>query len=222
MVTENERKEQMINKINDEVVKNGFKTLTMDGIAKVMGISRGKLYQYFPSKDEVIEAVTERYLQYINDISVIGNPEEHQEFVDEFISIYFQNVILAGSASEIFVDDLKNIYPHLFEKFSESMSKRDTVIQNFYETGMKKGVFNQGMNAQLINLQDKTMLAVLVLPKFLFTYRLEPSQAIRDYLRIRILGIITPEHQSLVNYEKAEAQIKHLDEKFRRVFIDKM
>jgi AcrR family transcriptional regulator len=222
MVTENERKVQMINKINDEVVKNGFKTLTMDGIAKVMGVSRGKLYQYFSSKDEVIEAVINRYLQYIDDISILGDPREPQEFVDEFISIFFQNVILAGSASDIFIDDLKNVYPHLFEKFSESMAKRDSVIQNFYEAGIKKGVFNQGMNTQLINLQDKTMLAVLVLPKFLFAHRLEPSQAIRDYLRLRILGIIVPKYQSLVNQTNVESQIKHLDEKFRRVFIEKM
>lgn len=222
MVTENERKVQMINKINDEIVKNGFKTLKMDGIAKVMGVSRGKLYQYFSSKDEVIEAVINRYLQYIDDISILGDPREPQEFVDEFISIFFQNVILAGSASDIFIDDLKNVYPHLFEKFSESMAKRDSVIQNFYEAGIKKGVFNQGMNTQLINLQDKTMLAVLVLPKFLFAHRLEPSQAIRDYLRLRILGIIVPKYQSLVNQTNVESQIKHLDEKFRRVFIEKM
>ncbi|MED1420848.1 TetR/AcrR family transcriptional regulator [Bacillus smithii] len=222
MVTENERKVQMINKINDEVVKNGFKTLTMDGIAKVMGISRGKLYQYFSSKDEVIEAVTNRYLQYIDDISILGNPSEPQEFVDEFISIFFQNIILAGSASDIFIDDLKNVYPSLYDKFSESMAKRDSLVQNFYEAGMKKGVFNQGMNAQLINLQDKTMLAVLVRPKFLFAHRLEPSQAIRDYLRLRILGIIAPEHQTLVNYEKVESQVEHIDKKFRRVFMDNM
>jgi len=222
MVTENERKEQMINKINDEVVKNGFKTLTMDGIAKVMGISRGKLYQYFSSKDEVIEAVVNRYLQYIEKISIIGNPQENQEFIDEFISIYFQNVTLAGSASKTFVNDLKTVYPSLYQKFSDSMAKRDFVIQEFYEAGMKKSVFNQGMNAQLLNIQDQTMLAVLVLPQFLFTHRLEPSHAIRDYLRLRILGIIAPEFHNLVNHADVESQIKHLDEKFRRVFLEKM
>ncbi|WP_052353783.1 TetR/AcrR family transcriptional regulator [Neobacillus jeddahensis] len=222
MITENERREQMINKINDEVVKNGFKTLTMDGIAKVMGISRGKLYQYFSSKDEVIEAVVARYIQYIEKKSILGSPNEKQEFIDEFISIYFQNIILAGSTSDIFANDLRNVYPSLYQKFSDAMAKRNLVIQEFYEIGMKKGVFNQGMNAQLLNIQDQTMLAVLVLPQFLFSHRLEPSQAIRDYLRLRILGIIAPEQQHLVNHENVESQIKHLDEKFRRVFLEKL
>jgi hypothetical protein len=43
----------------------------------------------------------------------------------------------------------------------------------------------------------------------------------KDYLRLRILAIITPEQQQLVNQEKVEAQIKHLDEKFRRILWDK-
>ncbi|MCL1632969.1 TetR/AcrR family transcriptional regulator [Sporolactobacillus sp. CPB3-1] len=220
MITEHERKQEMINKINDDIVKNGFKALTMDGIAKVMGISRGKLYQYFSSKDEVIEAVTARYIQYIEKISMIADPKDAQGFIDEFLSIYFQNVVLAGSSSETFINDLKTVYPDLYEKFSESLAKRDAVIQNFYESGMRKGVFNPGLNAQLLHFQDKTMLTVLVLPKFLFTHRLEPSQALRDYLKIRVRGIIIPEYQSLVNDANVNSQIQHLDKKFRRVFTE--
>ncbi|QKE74970.1 TetR/AcrR family transcriptional regulator [Arthrobacter citreus] len=217
MLSENERRAQMVSKINDEVVKNGFKSLTMDGIAKVMGISRGKLYQYFSNKDEVIEAVVSRYITYIENVTDIGNPVENAEFVDEFVSIFFQNIILAGSASEVFLNDLRASYPDLYQNFSNLMNERDAVIRNFYHSGMKIGVFHKGMNAQLLTIQDQTMLSVLVIPKFLYINGLNPGTAIRDYLKLRIVAVIDPAYHNLVNQQKVEEQIKHIDEKFRRV-----
>lgn len=126
-------------------------------------------------------------------------------------------MILAGSASEIFVSELREVYPALYQEFSDSLTRRNSFIQLFYESGMDKGVFNQGMNAQLLHLQDQTMLAVLVDPKFLFTHHLNPAQVMRDYLRLRILAIIVPEQQHFVNQTIVESQINHIDEKFRRV-----
>ncbi|REK71628.1 TetR/AcrR family transcriptional regulator [Paenibacillus paeoniae] len=217
MATEYERKAQMISKINDEIVKNGFKSLTMDNMSKIMGISRGKLYQYFASKDEVIEAVVARYIRFIEEKSMIGQPDNHQGYVDEFVSIFFQNIILASSASDVFVNDLKEIYPDLYHSFTESMTKRQAAIENFYDAGITHNVFNQGMNTRLLHLQDQTMLSLIVLPAFLFKHRLEPAQVMRDYLHLRVTAVIAPPYQHLVNQEHVDAQIKHLDEKFRRV-----
>lgn len=220
MANENERRSQMVSKINDEVVKNGFCSLTMDGIAKIMGISRGKLYQYFSSKDEIIAAVVARYVRYIEETSVIRNSETPQEFVEEFVSIFFQNVTLAGSITDIFVNDLKNVYPDLFRSISNGIEKRNSSIYAFYEAGMTKGAFNSGMNAKLLHIQDQTMLAVLVVPQFLFTNGLSPAQSLRDYLQLRILEVIPPQYQLWVNQEQVEERILHLDEKYKRVLWD--
>ncbi|PEJ59500.1 hypothetical protein CN692_04720 [Bacillus sp. AFS002410] len=82
---------------------------------------------------------------------------------------------------------------------------------------MKIGMFHQGMNAQLLTIQDQTMLSVLVIPKFLYINGLNPATAIRDYLKLRIVAVIDSAYHNLVNQQKVEEQINHIDEKFRRV-----
>ena len=57
---------------------------------------------------------------------------------------------------------------------------------------------------------------MLILWSNLFFW-LTPANAIRDYLKLRILGVVDPAFHNLVNQQKVKEQIKHLDENNRRV-----
>jgi len=58
-----ERKGQIINAAEDVFTKKGFNEARMDDIADETGLSKGTLYLYFKSKDDLIIAILDRMFQ---------------------------------------------------------------------------------------------------------------------------------------------------------------
>ena len=58
-----ERKSQIINAAEDVFTKKGFDEARMDDIAEETGLSKGTLYLYFKSKDDLIIAILDRMFQ---------------------------------------------------------------------------------------------------------------------------------------------------------------
>ena len=58
-----ERKAQIINAAEDVFTKKGFDEARMDDIAEETGLSKGTLYLYFKSKDDLIIAILDRIFQ---------------------------------------------------------------------------------------------------------------------------------------------------------------
>lgn len=59
----NERKTQIINAAEGVFTKKGFAQARMDDIAEETGLSKGTLYLYFKSKDDLITAILDRMFQ---------------------------------------------------------------------------------------------------------------------------------------------------------------
>ena len=58
-----ERTSQIINAAEDVFTKKGFDEARMDDIAEQTGLSKGTLYNYFKSKDDLIIAILDRIFQ---------------------------------------------------------------------------------------------------------------------------------------------------------------
>ena len=58
-----ERKAQIINAAEDVFTRKGFDEARMDDIAEETGLSKGTLYLYFKSKDDLIIAILDRMFQ---------------------------------------------------------------------------------------------------------------------------------------------------------------
>jgi AcrR family transcriptional regulator len=64
------------------LIKDGYEGASTNRIAAVAGVSVGSLYQYFPSKEALVEAVVERHAQKLSRVvrdtfvQVVGRPIE--------------------------------------------------------------------------------------------------------------------------------------------------
>ena len=58
-----ERKIQILNAAEGVFTKKGFDDARMDDIAEETGLSKGTLYNYFKSKDDLIIAILDRIFQ---------------------------------------------------------------------------------------------------------------------------------------------------------------
>jgi len=133
-----ERISQIVTAAEDVFTKKGFAEARMDDIAEETGLSKGTLYNYFKSKDDLIIAILDRIFQREfrlfdeMDYSKIGATESINTFVDtiskdiklmlrlmpiayEFLALAFRNKTVQ-KALKVYVNRYMNILVPIIER----------------------------------------------------------------------------------------------------------
>ena len=139
-------KEEIVKRALNDFMQYGFKTFTMDDLASKMGISKKTLYEDFPSKNDLVEAV----LDYALDIScknvddfvqgegsVIENVYRNQKKVKDIININSDRPIW----------ELQKYYSKTYERMEIELAKSDArFIDKLLEKGWEEGLFREDIN----------------------------------------------------------------------------
>ena len=139
-------KEEIVKRALNDFMQYGFKTFTMDDLASKMGISKKTLYEHFPSKNDLVEAVldyaldmscknVEAFVQ--GDGSVIENVYRNQKKVKEIFNINSDRPIW----------ELQKYYSKTYERMEIEFAKSDVrFIDKLLEKGWKEGLFREDIN----------------------------------------------------------------------------
>ena len=139
-------KEEIVKRALNDFMQYGFKTFTMDDLASKMGISKKTLYEHFPSKNDLVEAVldyaldmscknVEAFVQ--GDGSVIENVYRNQKKVKEIFNINSDRPIL----------ELQKYYSKTYERMEIEFAKSDArFIDKLLEKGWQEGLFREDIN----------------------------------------------------------------------------
>ncbi len=211
----NKSKSKMLKKLAGVTKKEGFQSLRMDDIAKAMDVSRATMYKYFSSKDEVVEALVETYEDYIDGLALDTTQGEESSFGIRFQRLFEQSVLLIESVTDVFLRDLQLAYPELFGHIKEAMHRRERKMVEFYQDGMKRGVFNQ-VNVKFLLLQDDVMLREILTAKYIMFNETTLEQVLRDYYDFKKVQLFKAEKLALVNDHELEPIMEHILQKYKR------
>lgn len=123
--------DQYLNKIKPVIRRTRFSQLKIDDIAKHMDISKVTLYKHFSSKDEIIEQVVEYGIQYLQQADTVVN-DDSVSYIDRFQKTFLESLIGVIYISDLFLQDLKEFYPRLFENISIAQQNRIKNLQSFF------------------------------------------------------------------------------------------
>ena len=139
-------KEDIVKRALNDFMEYGFKTFTMDDLANKMGISKKTLYEYFPSKQDLVDACLDYALEMSctnvttfvqGEGSVIENVYRNQKKVQEVFNINSDRPIL----------ELQKYYPKTYERMESEFAKSDALfIDKLLEKGWKEGLFRKDIN----------------------------------------------------------------------------
>lgn len=139
-------KEEIVKRALNDFMQYGFKTFTMDDLVSKMGISKKTLYEHFPSKNDLVEAVLDYALDMScknvdafvqGDGSVIENVYRNQEKVKEIFNINSDRPIW----------ELQKYYSKTYERMEIEFAKSDArFIDKLLEKGWKEGLFREDIN----------------------------------------------------------------------------
>jgi len=178
-----EYKEEARRKIMDAALRvcaaKGYHDATMDDVANSIGVSKGTLYLYFKSKEELFKAINERFQdrlkESLNRMFTQGKfPDFNNMFGDEpfpreeFTSLWLE------LASESTRDE------PLRKMMAGAVEKRVELIRTWLEEQKKKGIVKAKADSRYMSI---AVFTCLVGSSFLSTLRLDESELRRAFTK---------------------------------------
>ena len=145
-------KEEIVKRALNDFMQYGFKSFTMDDLANKMGMSKKTLYEYFPSKQDLVEATLDHALEMSckkvetfvqGEGSVIENVYRNQKKVKEFFNINSDRPIC----------ELRKYYPKTYERMEIEFAKSDALfIDKLLEKGWEEELFRKDINVEFYKI----------------------------------------------------------------------
>jgi AcrR family transcriptional regulator len=183
-------KDKLIFKILPYVQKQGFSLLKMDDAAKFMDISKATMYKYFASKDEIIECLVEKCVNYTANLELEEAPQQvqllhpsHDDMMlygETFAKVFKQSIKMAFYLSDVFLQDLNTAYPDLSVTLSQAVERCQKRLIAYLDRGMELGVFHR-LNSGILLIQLDVVLRKLLDPKLLMLHNMTLKQALLDF-----------------------------------------
>jgi AcrR family transcriptional regulator len=128
----------------------GFKSITMDDIARRAGISKKTLYQHFANKQEVVNESVAWYKNNTTE-SCVGVLKDADNAVEAMVRIlaFFDTMYKRINPMAIF--EMQRFFPDAYKQFRDLLIERDVVLvkENILQ-GIKEGYYRNNVNADLM------------------------------------------------------------------------
>jgi len=142
--------DKILNSAAEQFTRFGFKTITMDDIARHAGVSKKTLYQHFETKLEIIVAAvthfhTIKYERCLQHMQAASNAVEAMVLVTNDIQKMHQEI----NPSALL--ELQKYYTDAFLMFKKSLLEKDleTIKQNL-EQGIQEGLYRSAINVEIM------------------------------------------------------------------------
>ena len=152
-----ELKNKYITRLMPVISHQGLSHLKIDDLVRFMCISKATFYKYFSSKEEVTEQVADLVVSYFKEAATLigdGSSSYLLRFQDAFSH---NPCLLQATGLMLFLLDLKQTAPALWERIQQAQQERQQQLQQFYEQGIAQGIFNP-IRPVLVMLQNELLL----------------------------------------------------------------
>lgn len=145
-----EKKSNILEKASELFMRLGFKSLTMDDIARELSISKKTLYQHFEDKNELVKQ------------AVILHLSKNQKNVESYCCNATNAIVQVMSLMECVniqmkdthpsvIFDLQKYHPDAFEFFKKhKFTFILDIIKNNIERGKQEGLYKTNLNTEII------------------------------------------------------------------------
>lgn len=147
-MTTEEYRSNLILKIYPLLIKMGLKTLTMDFVAKSLGMSKRTLYEIFGSKEDMI-VETMRKAQAVMKQRLLGVGANAENMMVAVILVLKYHQRTMNEMSMTFFRDMDEYYPNLRTEYDEMTAANN--MQHCFEAGVSEGVFRPEVDYRIMS-----------------------------------------------------------------------
>ena len=187
--------------------KYGIKHVTMDDIAKELGMSKKTIYQFFKEKDDLINQLTEQEFKLhekeFNDINRVAEDPLH-----EIMLISDKMKQMMQSINPMFFMDLQKFYPAAYQRFKQF--RNECAFQNVLSNikrGVNMGIYRSEIDMDFVAKYRLSQIDMIMFGEH-FTYeKTSFAKANQCLLEMFVYGICTLKgHKLFNNYKKIKEE----------------
>lgn len=139
--------------------QHGIKSVSMDDIARNMGISKRTIYEFFEDKETLLVKGIEYNHKKMKQV-LIELEEGPYSVVEEIILFYEECMKRPRWYNRKFYDDLKR-YPKALELNEKNKAEFSKKCMKLFSRGVKEGVFQKGINFEIVTLLAKEQIKMI-------------------------------------------------------------
>ena len=179
-----ELKEEITIRAEKMFLKLGVRSVTMDDIARELGISKKTLYQHFENKDKLVAEVVITHVDREKNM-LDGICEQSENAVDEMLKMGAFITAMIEDVSPSALYDLQKYYRKSWETLMKKQDEQNSccIVKNI-ERGREEGLYRKDLNTDIIaKLYGKATYMIveeLSVPNSRFTRR-ELIWELHDY-----------------------------------------
>lgn len=201
--------EQILESFKILVFRKGIKSISIDELAQEMRVSKKTIYQYFKSKEDLVNNLLKKHLKtHQQIIEKIHN--ESEDMIQEILLIMQCSTHMLTQINPIVFEDLKIHYKKIWHNFEQF--KKEYVIDRLMKTlekGQKQGLIRKNIPLELMAHLRLKEIELLMDYNFVKTFKMsmqEMQQSITEYF---ILGVCTQKGiDKMYEYLKHPEKIK--------------
>jgi AcrR family transcriptional regulator len=202
-----EVKERILKAAEELFMQYGFRSISMDDIARHISVSKKTIYQFFEDKDEIVSLTVRKHFDQEKQVcehQIFGHSENAVEelmLVSKFMKANLQNI------NPAIIYDLQKYHPQAWEIFNEF--KQGFILQSILRNlkkGIEEGLYRKDID---INVLARLRLEEVqlgfdssIFPPAQFNLYDLQLQLMEHYIR----GIVTEEGLALFNQYRNREQ----------------
>ncbi|HBX23375.1 MAG TPA: TetR/AcrR family transcriptional regulator [Desulfotomaculum sp.] len=186
------KREQIITALAELSRTRGFYRVTVDELAAHAGVSKRTIYRHFSSKDQIVEALLDRFMNYMAGQleQIINSGQKPAEVLTGIISFITQHGILLNNMQVL--DDLRRYYPELWAKVERFRAEK--IQQNFVKLLVTKN--NQGLretDPRILAAALSASVQAVINPEFILNNEMTFEGAVKQLIGLFMYGVIEDE-----------------------------
>lgn len=189
-----EIKNNILQKVTALFFKYGIKSVTMDDIARELGMSKKTLYQFFENKNDLLAQIIQ--LESLRDEKMTCFVMQNSEnAVDELMGFAKHGVeeFAKLKSSPTIVYDLQKYYRDIWIQFETGINERMYEgTKNNIERGKNEGLYRLDVNADVIAKLYVRQMMTIIDEDIFPSKNHDKVRLFQQYLIYHIYGIATP------------------------------
>ncbi len=187
--------------------KYGIKRVTMDDIAKELGMSKKTIYQFYKEKDDLVNQLCE--LQLVDQENGFHKMnEEAKDPIHEIMLISLRMKEMMQNINPVFFLDLQKYYPTAFkrfQKFKEDCAYKYVLIN--IKRGKELGVYRADLDVEFTARYRLAQIDMLMFGGYFSYEKISFTKTSELILDLFAYGICTMKgHKLINNYKKIKEE----------------
>jgi AcrR family transcriptional regulator len=187
-----QKREELLKKVSALFMRFGFKSLTMDDVARELGVSKKTLYQFFEDKNDLIKQSVIHYLKRNQELFSSKFKEAKNAVEQIFMIMQCVSDELKDSHPSIMYD-LKKYYPESYDLLNQhKFSFVQKLIRENIQRGKNEGFYKSNFNDDIISKLYVSRVDVLfdteIFPREQYTF----TDVYIEFIKYHLYALATP------------------------------